>query len=156
MPTHSELPDKVKVGKGARGGRLGVTASDLSSICPWRQPVREIRHTPHRLPADVNRYLRRFSRDPQAARVRRSVAGRSGHHDVVSSLTNTRISVGRRGLVRPRRGKLVAGVAAGLAQRYGVSPTFVRVLFLVSMLLPGPQIVAYLALWIIMPKEGRI
>lgn len=74
----------------------------------------------------------------------------------MSSLTNTRINVGHRGLVRPRRGKLVAGVAAGLAQRYGVSPTFVRVLFLASMLLPGPQIIAYLALWIIMPKEGRI
>jgi phage shock protein PspC (stress-responsive transcriptional regulator) len=78
-----------------------------------------------------------------------------GHHDGMSALTNTRSNVARRGLVRPRRGKLVAGVAAGLARRFGVSPTFVRVLFLASMLLPGPQIVAYLALWIIMPKEGR-
>jgi phage shock protein PspC (stress-responsive transcriptional regulator) len=72
----------------------------------------------------------------------------------MSSLTNTRSDVGRRGLVRPRHGKLVAGVAAGLARRFGVSPTFVRVLFLASMLLPGPQIAAYLVLWIIMPKEG--
>jgi phage shock protein PspC (stress-responsive transcriptional regulator) len=73
----------------------------------------------------------------------------------MSSLTNTRSNVGDRGLVRPRRGKLVAGVAAGLARRYGVSPRLVRILFLASMLLPGPQILAYLALWIIMPKEGR-
>jgi phage shock protein PspC (stress-responsive transcriptional regulator) len=73
----------------------------------------------------------------------------------MSALTNTRSNVARRGLVRPRRGKLVAGVAAGLAHRYGVSPTLVRVLFVASMLLPGPQILAYLALWIIMPKEGR-
>ncbi len=49
----------------------------------------------------------------------------------------------------------LAGVAAGLAQRYGVSPRLVRVLFVASLLLPGPQILAYLALWIIMPKEGR-
>ncbi|MFP5362362.1 MAG: PspC domain-containing protein [Thermoleophilia bacterium] len=73
----------------------------------------------------------------------------------MSSLTSARSSVGRRGLVRPRRGRWVAGVAAGLAQRYGISPTVVRILFLASMLLPGPQILAYIALWIIMPKEGR-
>jgi len=79
----------------------------------------------------------------------------SGNHEVMPSLTTTRSNVGQRGLVRPRRGKLVAGVAAGLARRYGVSPALVRVLFLVSMLLPGPQILAYIALWIIMPKEER-
>ena len=74
----------------------------------------------------------------------------------MGSLTTTRSNLGHRGLVRPRRGKLVAGVAAGLARRFGVSPTLVRVLFVASMLLPGPQIVAYLALWVIMPKEERI
>jgi phage shock protein PspC (stress-responsive transcriptional regulator) len=73
----------------------------------------------------------------------------------MSSLANTRSTVGQRRLVRPRRGKMVAGVAAGLARRYGVSPSLVRILFLASMILPGPQILAYLALWIIMPKEGR-
>ncbi len=72
-----------------------------------------------------------------------------------SGLTRTSSTVGQRRLVRPRRGKLVAGVAAGLAQRFGVSATLVRVMFLASMLLPGPQIVAYIVLWIIMPKEGR-
>lgn len=72
------------------------------------------------------------------------------------SLTTTRSTVGQRGLVRPRQGKLVAGVAAGLARRFGLSPTLVRVLFVASMLLPGPQILAYLALWIIMPKEEQV
>lgn len=71
------------------------------------------------------------------------------------SLTNTRSNVGQRGLVRPHRGKLIAGVAAGLARRFNVSPSLVRIVFLASMLLPGPQIVAYLALWIVMPGEGR-
>lgn len=71
------------------------------------------------------------------------------------SLTTTRSTVGQRGLVRPRRGKLIAGVAAGLARRYGVSASLVRVLFVVSIVLPGPQILAYVALWIIMPKEER-
>ena len=71
------------------------------------------------------------------------------------SLTTTRSTVGQRGLVRPRRGKLIAGVAAGLARRYGVSASLVRVLFVVSIVLPGPQILAYIALWIIMPEEER-
>lgn len=56
-------------------------------------------------------------------------------------------------LVRPRRGRIIAGVCAGLALRFNTSPTLVRVLFLLSMLLPGPQILIYLALWIIVPKQ---
>ncbi len=74
----------------------------------------------------------------------------------MSSLANTRSTVGQRRLARPRHGKMIAGVAAGLARRFGLSPTLVRILFLVSLILPGPQILAYLALWIIIPKEGRI
>jgi len=57
-------------------------------------------------------------------------------------------------LTRPRRGKLLAGVCAGLARRFDMSPTAVRALFLISLLLPGPQILLYAALWIIMPQEG--
>jgi phage shock protein PspC (stress-responsive transcriptional regulator) len=58
-------------------------------------------------------------------------------------------------LVRPRRGRVFAGVCAGIARRYGWSPWTVRGLFLLSCLLPGPQIVAYIALWILMPRERR-
>ncbi|MGH2762517.1 MAG: PspC domain-containing protein [Thermoleophilaceae bacterium] len=57
------------------------------------------------------------------------------------------------GLVRPRHGRLVAGVLAGLARRFGMRTGLVRLLFLLSMLLPGPQILAYIALWILMPGE---
>ena len=74
---------------------------------------------------------------------------------VMGSLQDTRNTVRTRGLVRPRRGKIVAGVAAGVARRFGVSATLVRVAFVASMLLPGPQIIAYIALWILMPKEPR-
>jgi len=56
-------------------------------------------------------------------------------------------------LVRTRRGKVVAGVCAGLARRFGVSTTLVRAGFVASLLLPGPQILLYVALWIILPKE---
>ncbi|MBC3192041.1 PspC domain-containing protein [Pseudonocardia sp. C8] len=57
-----------------------------------------------------------------------------------------------RSLVRPRNGTVIAGVCAGLADRTGMSRTTVRLLFLLSCLLPGPQFVLYIVLWIIMPK----
>jgi phage shock protein PspC (stress-responsive transcriptional regulator) len=56
-------------------------------------------------------------------------------------------------LTRPRHGKVIAGVCAGLADRFGWSANVVRLVFVVSCLLPGPQFVAYLALWLLMPKR---
>jgi phage shock protein PspC (stress-responsive transcriptional regulator) len=56
-------------------------------------------------------------------------------------------------LSRPRNGRMIAGVCAGLARRFGVSKTLVRVLFVVSCVLPGPQILIYGALWIVVPSE---
>jgi phage shock protein PspC (stress-responsive transcriptional regulator) len=59
----------------------------------------------------------------------------------------------RPGLVRPREGRMIAGVCAGLARRFGMTATSVRILFVISCVLPGPQFVIYLALWILMPNE---
>jgi len=56
-------------------------------------------------------------------------------------------------LARPRHGRMIGGVCAGLARRYGLSPSTVRVLAVLSCLLPGPQFVAYLILWAIIPSE---
>ena len=56
-------------------------------------------------------------------------------------------------LSRPRNGRVVAGVCAAIANRFGISPFLVRVIFLVSMLLPGPQILIYVAGWILIPNE---
>jgi phage shock protein PspC (stress-responsive transcriptional regulator) len=56
-------------------------------------------------------------------------------------------------LVRPRDGRIIAGVCAGIARRFGTTPTIVRAIFLVSLLLPGPQILIYLALWIFIPER---
>ncbi|PRY17393.1 PspC domain-containing protein [Kineococcus rhizosphaerae] len=56
-------------------------------------------------------------------------------------------------LSRPTQGKLIAGVCAGLARRFGLSPNVVRLLFLVSCLLPGPQFIVYVVLWIVLPKD---
>ncbi|MEV1287834.1 PspC domain-containing protein [Micromonospora sp. NPDC049679] len=58
-------------------------------------------------------------------------------------------------LTRPRHNRMIAGVCAGLAERFGMSANLVRLLFVLSLLLPGPQAVIYVALWIIMPNEDR-
>ncbi|MEV4757244.1 PspC domain-containing protein [Micromonospora sp. NPDC049559] len=60
-----------------------------------------------------------------------------------------------RKLVRPRDNRMIAGVCAGLARRFGLSTGLVRLLFVLSLLLPGTQVIIYLALWIIMPNEDR-
>lgn len=60
-----------------------------------------------------------------------------------------------RKLVRPRQGRMLAGVCAGLAQRFGMSAGMIRLLFLLSLLLPGTQVIVYLVLWILMPNEDR-
>ena len=57
-------------------------------------------------------------------------------------------------LIRPRDGRVIAGVCAGLADRFGWDRTLVRAIFLLSFLLPGPQILLYIALWVIMPEEA--
>lgn len=46
---------------------------------------------------------------------------------------------------------MIAGVCAGIAERYGWSPTTVRIVALLSCLLPGPQFIGYLILWAAMP-----
>lgn len=56
---------------------------------------------------------------------------------------------------RPTRGRMIGGVCAALARRFGISATTMRVIFLLSCLLPGPQFVLYLALWIILPSEEK-
>ncbi|TQK52279.1 phage shock protein C (PspC) family protein [Streptomyces sp. SLBN-118] len=56
-------------------------------------------------------------------------------------------------LVRPRDGRMIGGVCAALARRFGTSATTMRVIFVLSCLLPGPQFLVYLALWVFLPSE---
>jgi phage shock protein C len=64
-----------------------------------------------------------------------------------------RESLRRRGIVRPRRGRLIGGVCAGLGRWWGVNPWLVRLGAVVSVFIPGPQILAYVILWILLPEE---
>ena len=59
-------------------------------------------------------------------------------------------------LERPPRGqgRMIAGVCGALARRFGVSVTLIRIIFLISGLV-GAGEVAYLVLWILIPKARR-
>lgn len=56
-------------------------------------------------------------------------------------------------IVRPQQGRVLAGVCAGIANRYGWQPRTVRNAFLISCLLPGPQFLLYIAAWMLLPEQ---
>jgi phage shock protein PspC (stress-responsive transcriptional regulator) len=56
-------------------------------------------------------------------------------------------------LRRDTRNKMIAGVCAGIARRYGLPVTGLRVAFVLSCILPGPQFIAYLLLWLLIPAD---
>ncbi|MGI8574172.1 MAG: PspC domain-containing protein [Egibacteraceae bacterium] len=58
-------------------------------------------------------------------------------------------------LYRSRRHRMIAGVCGGLADYLGWSPTRVRLLTLLSFLLPGTQVIIYIVMWIVVPNEPR-
>lgn len=60
-----------------------------------------------------------------------------------------------RTLDRPREHRMIAGVCAGIADYLGWNRSTIRLLFVASILLPGPQVLVYLLLWLVMPKRDR-
>lgn len=54
-------------------------------------------------------------------------------------------------LVRPRSGKIIAGVCAALADRFGISRGLVRVVFVIFGLVGAGEI-AYIFGWLVIPK----
>jgi phage shock protein PspC (stress-responsive transcriptional regulator) len=56
-------------------------------------------------------------------------------------------------LVRPRDGRIVAGVCAALARRFGWNVTAVRVIAVLSIVLPGSQLLIYAICWAVIPSE---
>jgi phage shock protein C len=60
-------------------------------------------------------------------------------------------------LVRPIHGRVVGGVAAGLAEYFNIDVTIVRIIW-IFLLMPGglPGFIPYMILWFIIPNEGTI
>ena len=68
-------------------------------------------------------------------------------------LAESRTWLDSQGLARPREGRMIAGVCAGLAHRYATPVFLVRVLT-VAAGIAGFGVIVYVALWVLMPKEG--
>jgi phage shock protein C len=59
-------------------------------------------------------------------------------------------------LVRSRKGRMVAGICAGIADYSGLDVTLVRLMVaVVSVITGGAGVLAYLAAWMIIPGEGE-
>lgn len=56
-------------------------------------------------------------------------------------------------LIRPRDGRMVAGVCAGIARRFGVDATLVRLAWVFSVLCLGTGVLVYIICWIVIPEE---
>lgn len=57
-----------------------------------------------------------------------------------------------RRLYRSRTDKMIGGVAGGLAEYFDVDPVFIRIAFVLLLFLSGIGFIAYILLWILVPK----
>jgi phage shock protein PspC (stress-responsive transcriptional regulator) len=73
-------------------------------------------------------------------------------HD--NSLSGARAWFAQNGLSRPREGRVLAGVCASFARRYGLNPLVARLLGVASILVLTPLL--YVGAWILMPADGSV
>src|SRR5262249_30631023 len=83
------------------------------------------------------------------------VGGAWPRHAGCMSETTPLPAYSRPRLERPRDGRVLAGVAAGLARHLDIDVALVRILFVVATLFGGAGIVAYGAAWLLIPVEGQ-
>lgn len=57
-------------------------------------------------------------------------------------------------LVRPRDGRRIAGVAAGLGNAFGIDPNLIRIAFVVLAFASGVGVIVYAAAWAITPAQA--
>jgi phage shock protein PspC (stress-responsive transcriptional regulator) len=68
-----------------------------------------------------------------------------------ASLAGARAWFAEHGLSRPRDGRVIAGVSAAFARRYGINRLVARLAALTVAIVFTP--LAYVALWVLMPSE---
>ena len=62
---------------------------------------------------------------------------------------------GSKRIVRPKKGKMIAGVCIAFANYFSVDVTIIRLIWLL-LLIPGglPGIIPYLICWVVIPQES--
>ena len=56
-------------------------------------------------------------------------------------------------LVRPREGRMIGGVCAGIARHLGLDVSLIRVVWALLVCAGGTGLLAYILCWIIIPEE---
>jgi len=59
-------------------------------------------------------------------------------------------------LYRSRNDRMLAGVAGGLADYFGIDSVLMRVIFVLVFFLGGSGLLAYIILWIVVPEEQLV
>lgn len=57
-----------------------------------------------------------------------------------------------RKLCRSRKDRMIAGICGGLAEHFGIDPTWIRLLFILFFFLGGSALLIYIIMWIIVPN----
>lgn len=56
-------------------------------------------------------------------------------------------------LYRSRTDRIIAGVCSGLANYFSIDPTWVRLIFILFLIMGGSALLIYLIMWLIVPLE---
>ena len=73
---------------------------------------------------------------------------------MITDMSENNGSGGKR-LLRPREGRMVAGVCVGLADYFGVDVNLVRLGFGVFTVFWGLGALIYVLAWVVLPEEGE-
>ena len=62
----------------------------------------------------------------------------------------------RHRLMRPQVGRRLGGVCAAVAAYFDLDVTLVRLVWLLTIFVPGPTVLAYIICWIVIPEEPEV
>ncbi|WP_423062876.1 PspC domain-containing protein [Candidiatus Paracoxiella cheracis] len=63
------------------------------------------------------------------------------------------IETPKKRLYRSRKERMIGGVCSGLADYFNIDPTWMRIIFVVLLIVAFSTFFAYIILWIIIPEE---
>lgn len=75
---------------------------------------------------------------------------------VASKRHKTNIVMKENRLYRIVNGKVIGGVAGGIAEFFGVDPTIIRIIFILLTIMGGGGLLIYIVLWIVVPEKYNI
>lgn len=78
-----------------------------------------------------------------------------GAHDAVMTNQSHTRNPFQQGLTRNRDGAILGGVAGGLASRFDMSPSWIRLGFIIATFFGGLGALLYLLGWVAIPEEGK-